>query len=256
MQTEVVSNLSYVNGDLDEFISYMNHHHISQRRGAMIATVNPEIGYAVMKDRAYHQVVSSADYVLPDGVGVVLMSRLTQSPLKSRIAGFDVFMSMLDLANKQSKSIFLYGAKKEVLEAVKQRIDSEYPNVVIAGSCDGYQADKRFVAKQIARSKADMVFVALGYPNQENFIYEYRHLFPQAVCIGLGGSFDVFSGTVKRAPRWMIKTNTEWLYRLVVNPWRWKRMLNIPKYAFAVLKENKGKKRYYPEQVKDQTKQL
>ncbi|MFB8735940.1 WecB/TagA/CpsF family glycosyltransferase [Bacillus sp. SL00103] len=108
---EVVSNLSYVNGDLDEFISYMNHHHISQRRGAMIATVNPEIGYAVMKDDAYHQVVSSADYVLPDGVGVV-QCRLTQSPLKSRIAGFDVFMSMLDLANKQSKSIFLYGAKR------------------------------------------------------------------------------------------------------------------------------------------------
>lgn len=115
MQTEVVSNLSYVNGDLDEFISYMNQHHISQRRGAMIATVNPEIGYAVMKDHAYHQVVSSADYVLPDGVGVVLMSRLTQSPLKSRIAGFDVFMSMLDLANKQSKRIFLYGAKKKCL---------------------------------------------------------------------------------------------------------------------------------------------
>lgn len=113
METEVVSNLSYVNGDLDEFISYMNQHHLSQRRGAMIATVNPEIGYATMKDHAYHKVISSADYVLPDGVGVVLMSRLINHPLKSRIAGFEVFMSMLDLANKQSKSIFYMGRKKK-----------------------------------------------------------------------------------------------------------------------------------------------
>ncbi|MGE6630261.1 WecB/TagA/CpsF family glycosyltransferase [Bacillus sp. NPDC077027] len=256
MQTEMIHQLPYVNGDLDTFISHINTHYISQRRGAMIATVNPEIGYAAIKNPTYHKVITSADFVLPDGVGVVLMSRIIQRPLKSRIAGFDVFMSMLDLANKQSKKIFLYGAKKDVLEAVKQRIDTEYPHIELVGSCDGYEADKRFVAKQIARSKADMVFVALGYPNQENFIYEYRHLFPQAVCIGLGGSFDVFSGTVKRAPRWMIKTNTEWLYRLVMNPWRWKRMLNIPKYALAVLKENKGKKSYYPERAKDQTKQL
>ncbi|MCY8908335.1 WecB/TagA/CpsF family glycosyltransferase [Bacillus atrophaeus] len=256
MQTEMVHNLSYINGDLQEFMSYLNTYYIAKRQGAVIATVNPEIGYAAAKDKGFHNVISSADFVLPDGIGVVLMSRLTHHPLKSRIAGFDVFISLLNLANQQSKKIFLYGAKKEVLDAVLKRIGTEFPQIEVVGSSDGYAADKRFVAKQISRAKPDIVFVALGYPHQEKFIYEYKHLFPQAVAIGLGGSFDVFSGTVKRAPRWMIKTNTEWLYRLIKNPWRWKRMLNIPKYAFTVLRENKIQKGFYSEQAKDQTKQL
>ncbi|MEH7102518.1 WecB/TagA/CpsF family glycosyltransferase [Bacillus velezensis] len=256
MQTEMVHNLSYVNGNLQEFISYLDTYYIAQKQGAVIATVNPEIGYAAAKDKGYHQVISSADFVLPDGIGVVLMSRLTQHPLKSRIAGFDVFLALLGLANQQSKKIFLYGAKQDVLDAVLNRISKEYPNIEVVGASNGYEADKRFVAKQISRAKPDLVFVALGYPHQEQFIYEYKHLFPQAVSIGLGGSFDVFSGTVKRAPEWMIKTNLEWLYRLVTNPWRWKRMLNIPKYAFTVLRNNKSNKSLYSKQAEDQTKQL
>ncbi|MCY9420080.1 WecB/TagA/CpsF family glycosyltransferase, partial [Bacillus paralicheniformis] len=117
--------------------------------------------------------------------------------------------------------------------------------------------DKEAVAKRIAKAKPDMVFVALGYPHQERFICKYKHLFPKAIAIGLGGSFDVFSGTVKRAPNLLIRLNLEWLYRLVTNPSRWKRMLNIPKYAFTVLKEERVQKQsYYPEQVKERSKQI
>ena len=101
-----------------------------------------------------------------------------------------------------------------------------------------------------------MVFVALGYPHQEKFIYEHKHLFPQAIAIGIGGSLDVFSGKVKRAPKMFIKLNLEWMYRLLTNPTRWKRMLNIPKYVFSVLKEERVQKQrhYYPEQIKEQSK--
>ncbi|MEC1422405.1 WecB/TagA/CpsF family glycosyltransferase [Bacillus subtilis] len=256
MQTEYVHNLSYVNGDLEQFISYLNTHYISQHRGAVISTVNPEIGYATTKDKNYHHIISSSDFVLPDGIGVVLLSRLTHNPLQSRIAGYDVFISLLELANQLSKKIYLYGAKKEVLNGVISKIKKEFPNIEIVGYNDGYSADKQFVAKQIYKSKPDMVFVALGYPHQEKFIHNYRHLFPKAISIGLGGSFDVYSGNVKRAPSWMIRLNLEWFYRLVTNPWRLKRMLSIPKYALAVLNGKRNGKTFYPKPEKDHTKQI
>lgn len=257
LQTERIYNLSYVNADLSGFLHHLEKSYINQRVGAYIATVNPEIGYAAAKDSSYCDVLSAADFILPDGIGVVMMSKLTNNRLKSRIAGYDVFVNLLKIANDKQKRIFLYGAKKEVNQAVVDRISSEYPSISIVGYSDGYAQDKEAVAKRIAKAKPDMVFVALGYPHQERFIYEYKHLFPQAIAIGLGGSFDVFSGTVKRAPNFLIRLNLEWLYRLLTNPSRWKRMLNIPKYAFTVLKEEKVQKQsYYPEQVKERSKQI
>ncbi|MEK3708471.1 WecB/TagA/CpsF family glycosyltransferase [Bacillus sp. FSL K6-1005] len=256
MQTETIHHIPYVNSDLTSFMNYLEQHYIDQEIGAFISTVNPEIGYAAIKDRDYFNVLSSSNFILPDGIGVVMMSRLTNSRLQSRIAGFDVFKELLGIANKKKKRIFLYGAKKDVIENVVSKISAEYSNIQITGYSDGYVQDRSKVAKQIASAKPDMVFVALGYPHQEKFIHNYRHLFPQAVSIGLGGSFDVFSGNVKRAPSWMIRLNLEWFYRLVTNPWRWKRMLSIPKYALAVLKEEKTGKPFYPKPEKDHTKQL
>ncbi|MGG0051312.1 WecB/TagA/CpsF family glycosyltransferase [Bacillus atrophaeus] len=256
MQTETIYHIPYVNSDLTGFIGYLEKHYIDQRVGAVISTVNPEIGYAAIKDEDYYNVLSSSNFILPDGIGVVMMSRLTNNRLQSRIAGYDVFKALLSIANRKKKRIFLYGAKKDVMAEVVKKISNEYSNAQVVGYSDGYAKDRGKVARQIAKSKPDMVFVALGYPHQEEFIHNYQHLFPQAISIGLGGSFDVFSGTVKRAPSWMIRLNMEWLYRLVTNPWRWKRMLSIPKYAFAVLREEKGQKTYYPKPEKDHTKQL
>ncbi|MFN2744478.1 MULTISPECIES: WecB/TagA/CpsF family glycosyltransferase [unclassified Bacillus (in: firmicutes)] len=257
MQTAQIHNLSYVNNDLAGFMNHLEHSYINRRIGAYIATVNPEIGYAAIKDKSYSDVLSSADFILPDGIGVVMMSKLTKSRLKSRIAGYDVFVNLLKMANQKHKRVFLYGAKKEVNKAVVERISSEYPDIKLVGYSDGFAKDKEAVAQRIAKAKPDMVFVALGYPHQERFIYQYRHLFPQAIAIGLGGSFDVFSGSVKRAPNWLIRLNLEWLYRLATNPSRWKRMMNIPKYAFSVLKEERVQKQgYYPERVKEQSKQI
>ncbi|MCY8092866.1 WecB/TagA/CpsF family glycosyltransferase [Bacillus haynesii] len=256
MQTETVHHLAYVNGDLPGFLNHLEKSFIDRNEGAFIATVNPEIGYAAAKDKDYFKTVSSADFILPDGIGIVLTSRLINSRLKSRIAGYDVFINLLSLADRKKKRVFLYGAKQEVIQAVADRLSTEYPEIELAGYSHGYVKDKGKVAKQIAAAKPDMVFVALGYPYQEKFIYEHKHLFPQAIAIGVGGSFDVFSGKVKRAPKMFIKLNLEWMYRLLTNPTRWKRMLNIPKYVFSVLKEERVQKQrhYYPEQIKEQSK--
>ncbi|MCY7759450.1 N-acetylglucosaminyldiphosphoundecaprenol N-acetyl-beta-D- mannosaminyltransferase [Bacillus inaquosorum] len=256
MQTETIHHIPYVNSNLTSFINYLEKHYIDQKIGAVISTVNPEIAFAAIRDQDYFDVLSSSNFILPDGIGVVMMSRLTNNRLQSRIAGYDVFKELLGIADKKKKRIFLYGAKKDVIKGVVSKISSEYPNIQIAGYSDGYVQDRATVAKQIAKANPDMVFVALGYPHQEKFIHNYRHLFPKAVSIGLGGSFDVFSGNVKRAPSWMIRLNLEWFYRLILNPWRWKRMLSIPKYALAVFKEEKNKKTFYPKPEKDHTKQI
>jgi len=256
LQTERVHNLAYVNGDLSGFLNHLEESFVNRNEGAFIATVNPEIGYAAAKNEEYFKTVSSADFILPDGIGIVLTSKLINSRLKSRIAGYDVFVNLLGMADSKKKRVFLYGAKPEVIEAVVERISNEYPGIELAGYSDGYVIDREAVAKQIADAQPDMVFVALGYPHQESFIFEHKHLFPQAIAIGIGGSFDVFSGNVKRAPKMFIKLNLEWMYRLLTNPSRWRRMLNIPKYVFSVLKEEKLQRQqhYYPEQMKEQSK--
>ncbi|MDA7025476.1 WecB/TagA/CpsF family glycosyltransferase [Bacillus sp. CLL-7-23] len=255
LPTEKIQNLAFVNGDLSGFINHLEETFINRSTGAYIATVNPEIGYAAAKDKDYFQTVSSADFILPDGIGIVLTSRLTHHRLKARIAGYDVFINLLGIANQKKKKVFLYGAKPGVIQAAAERISNEYPDIELVGYSDGYVKDRESVALQIAQTNPDMVFVALGCPHQENFIYEHKHLFPQAIAIGVGGSFDVFSGTVKRAPKILIKLNLEWMYRLLTNPSRWRRMLNIPKYVFSVLKEEKFQKQHLlSEPIKEQSK--
>ncbi|ALC82534.1 MULTISPECIES: WecB/TagA/CpsF family glycosyltransferase [Bacillus] len=257
METATINRLSFVNSNLDAFMSHLESSYLNQNRGAFIVTANPEIGYKAVEDEDYGHVLASSDFILPDGIGVVMVSKLIGHPLQGRIAGYDIFTSLLTLANDKKKKIFLYGATKDVLDSTIQRIKLEYPNIELAGSSDGFVEDKEKVAKEIAAAKPDLVFVALGFPNQEHFIYQYRHLFPQATAIGLGGSFDVFSGTAKRAPEFFIKLNLEWFYRLISNPSRWRRMLNIPKYFLAVIRNERDIKKYpYPEHIKDSSRNM
>lgn len=131
LQTETVHHLAYVNGDLPGFLNHLEKSFIDRNEGAFIATVNPEIGYAAAKDKDYFKTVSSADFILPDGIGIVLTSRLINSRLKSRIAGYDVFINLLSLADRKKKRVFLYGAKQEVIQAVADRLSTEYPGIEI-----------------------------------------------------------------------------------------------------------------------------
>ncbi|QFY86428.1 WecB/TagA/CpsF family glycosyltransferase [Bacillus subtilis] len=257
MQTKSINHLDFVDSDLPSFLSHLENSYIDKSKGAFIVTANPEIGYAAMCDPSYKKVISSADFILPDGIGVVMVSRLINKKLQSRIAGYDLFVTLLQQAHKKHKRVYFYGASDEVVRATADRISREYPNIVIAGCSNGYIQDKKKIALDIAKTKPDMVFVALGFPNQENFISQYRYLFPKAVCVGLGGSFDVFSGKVKRAPDFFIKLNLEWFYRILTNPSRLKRALSIPKYVLAVFKhERLLNKPGYSNQIKDETSNL
>ncbi|MCY9010356.1 WecB/TagA/CpsF family glycosyltransferase [Bacillus inaquosorum] len=257
MQTKSINQLDFVDSELTSFVSHLETSYLDQNKGAFIVTANPEIGFEAMQNPRYEAVLSSADFILPDGIGVVLVSKMIGKPLQSRIAGYDLFTSLLEKADQKKKRVFFYGAAKHVIAETIERVKRNFPGIEIAGYSDGYVKDQREVADKIAASNPDMVFVALGYPNQEFFIHKYRHLFPQAVAVGLGGSFDVFSGNVKRAPSFFIRFHLEWMYRLITNPSRWRRMLSIPKYVTAVLKhERASAKPQYTGQVKDQSRHL
>lgn len=256
MQTQSISGLSFVDSELSRFLATLETSFVNQQKGAFIVTANPEIGYAAMNDHNYFNMLSSADFIVPDGIGVVIVSKMIRQPLTSRIAGFDIFTSLLKIANKKNKRIFLYGGKSHVIDNVVARIKDEYPNIEICGYSDGFVKDRKKIAQQISAANPDMVFVAIGYPNQEQFIYEYRHLFPQALCMGVGGSFDVFSGSVKRAPKFFIRFNIEWLYRLITDPKRVKRMLCIPVYMINAIKSERKNKAHYHAAIKDHSKNI
>ena len=152
------------------------------------------------------------------------------------MTGYDTLVALLSFANKHQKRVFFLGARPAVLQQVLTKVATNYPNLVISGSCDGYFKDEAKVAEQIKQAEPDFVFVALGFPKQEFFIAKYQDL-ASAIWIGVGGSFDVLSGQTKRAPKWWIDHHLEWAYRLLKEPSRFFRMLALPKYLLLVYRE-------------------
>ena len=164
--------------------------------------------------------------VVPDGIAVVRAARMIGNEVTERITGVDIAEKLFEYCNELRKSLYLFGAKQEVIDALKKVIDNKYPNIKLLGTTNGYVKDKAAIMKKISKKKPDVVMVALGVPLQEKLIYEYLNEFEKGIFIGVGGSFDVLSGIKKRAPKLFIKTNTEWLYRIACEPKRLKRFWN------------------------------
>lgn len=207
-------------------------------KSRFVVTANPEIVLAARADKHYADVISQADYVTADGIGIVIGAKILGHPLPERITGYDTMIALLKYADRTQKKVYLLGAKPEVLEKVKEQLAIQYPNIIIAGAHDGYfSADEEdSIAADIQQSQPDFIFVALGFPKQEYFIAKYKDK-ANAIWMGVGGSFDVLSGTVKRAPEFWQNHHIEWLYRLLKEPTRFKRMLALPRYLALVCRE-------------------
>ncbi|MCL0312715.1 WecB/TagA/CpsF family glycosyltransferase [Apilactobacillus sp. TMW 2.2459] len=210
----------------------------SNRQNTFIVTANPEIALNTYQDESFLEIVKQADFVVPDGIGIVKGAKMLDLPMKERISGYDIFLHMLDWGNKNHKSAYFVGAKPAIMSKMKDVIKKTYPNLKIAGIQDGYFKDELKVAKSIQKSNSDMVFIALGSPKQEYFINKYREV-NNSIWIGLGGSFDVLSGEVKRAPKFWINHHIEWLYRLIKQPSRIGRMMAIPKFLRLIRKQKR-----------------
>ncbi len=182
----------------------------------------------MQKDIELYKSVVSSDIINPDGQAVVWASRLLGQPLPERVAGIDLMQNLVMLAYEKGYKIFFFGAKEEVVKGVVDKYTHMYSEDIIAGYRNGYfgKNEEESIAKQIANSKADMLFVAISSPKKEIFLNTYKDIINTAFIMGVGGSFDVVAGKVKRAPLWMQNAGLEWFYRFLQEPRRmWKRYL-------------------------------
>ena len=204
----------------------------------VIVTPNAEIIMAARKNPELMEMLNSADLCLPGGIGVVIASRIFGKPLAERTTGFDLMMKVLGIAENRSLSVFLLGGKADVADKAAARIKEMFPGLKIAGTHHGYfnkdEEDK--IIDVINDRNPDILLVAMGFPKQEVFMLENREKLKFCVSMGVGGSFDVLSGNVRRAPVIMQKAGLEWLYRLITQPWRFKRMMVLPLFLLEVIK--------------------
>ncbi len=203
---------------------------------AYCVTPNAEMAYEAMHDSEFCSILNGAALVLPDGAGVILGAKIVRTPLKEKVAGIDFAQNMLAVFEETGSRLYLLGSKPGIAELAAEKMQQKHPKLCICGIRDGYFQDEAEVVQAINEAKADAVYVCLGSPKQERFMYAHRGELNARLLVGLGGTLDGIAGTVKRAPKWMIRLQLEWLYRLIKEPKRFKRMLRLPKYIFAALK--------------------
>ena len=211
---------------------------LKKNKKMFIVTANPETFMMSEKDDEMRKLLLDKETTLvPDGIGIVKAARSIGYDIKERIAGIDIANKLLEYGNQEKKSIYLFGAKEEVIVSIKEVFGDKYPNLKIVGAKNGYVSDRDKVFEDIIKKEPDIILVALGIPYQEKLIYKYLSKFNKGIFVGVGGSFDVISGHKKRAPKIYIKLNLEWLYRIMKEPSRLKRFYdsNI-KFLFKVRK--------------------
>lgn len=210
---------------------------MEERRCAYAVTPNPEIVLECRKNRKLAAAVRAADMVLPDGVGVIYASRILGTPIKNRLPGIDFASALMARMSECGKKVFLLGAKSGVAELAAERLTERYPGLEICGVNDGYfaQEDNELVLEKINALSPDLILVCLGAPRQEIWMKNNAELLNAGLMIGLGGAMDVYAGVVERAPRKWRKLGLEWLYRLIKEPRRIKRMIKLPGILFAAL---------------------
>jgi len=198
-------------------------------------TANPEVVMQANENPTVKGYLNQATYICADGIGVIKAAQILGDSLPERVTGYDTMVKLLEVGQQKHFKVYLLGAQKETIEKTIANIHKDYPNVEVVGYHDGFfDWNTNHIADDIAALQPDLVFVALGVPRQEKWITENLDKFSKGVFIGVGGSFDVIAGTVKRAPVIWQKLNLEWLYRLLRQPSRFIRMLVLPRFALKV----------------------
>lgn len=224
---------------VERFIAAFRHHEAaSEQRPAQIVTINPEGIWLARGDAAFAEAIERAALVTPDGNGVLWAARQQGTPLPERVTGIDLTYRLAEQAARQGWSVYLLGAKEGIAKAAAARLTEQYPGLTVAGIENGYFRDReQQVIEQIAAAAPDILLAALGMPFQEKWLFAHAAELNCGVAIGIGGSFDVISGQVRRAPALLQKLRLEWLWRLLADPKRWRRYLVIPRFMRAVKKQ-------------------
>ncbi|MBH8553285.1 WecB/TagA/CpsF family glycosyltransferase [Nostocaceae cyanobacterium CENA357] len=205
-------------------------------KGAHVVTLNAEMTMQAERNTCLAQAIQDAELVIPDGAGVVLYLRWLFWQKVKRCPGIELAETLLQEIGQQQPDakVFFYGGAPGVAAKAAEFWQQQIPTLRMAGTHSGYHSpeEEEQLRQTLTQLQPQVIFVGLGVPRQELWIAQNRHLCPQAIWIGVGGSFDIWSGTKTRAPAWLGKNNLEWLYRLYQEPWRWRRMLALPEFAW------------------------
>ncbi|MBD2070569.1 WecB/TagA/CpsF family glycosyltransferase [Leptolyngbya sp. FACHB-671] len=218
---------------------------LNLRKGVHVVTLNAEMSMIAEQNAALATVIRQADLVIPDGAGVVFYLGLRGKRVR-RLPGIELAEALLrrslptpadSCSPSRPLKVFFYGGAPGVCQSAAEVWQQRVPGLALVGTQHGYltpeeQSQFRQTLKDL---QPDIILVGLGVPRQEMWIAEHRHLCPEAVWIGVGGSFDIWSGTKTRAPKWLRENHLEWVYRLYQEPWRWRRMMALPKFALRAL---------------------
>ena len=208
---------------------------LETRKGGQIVTINPEMIEFGLKNDWFAQILNKAELVIPDGVGVKIGLKIKGFSAQ-RIAGIELGHRLLEECAKHNYSVALLGAKPHIIQKACDNLKSEINNLNIVYVQDGYFKNSNDIQWALGERNPQLILVALGSPKQEEFINEYRKYHPETVMIGVGGSFDVWSGEVERAPKIYQKLGLEWLYRTIKEPQRFNRIFpTLPRFIFRVL---------------------
>lgn len=212
---------------------------VESRTPTQVITANPIMVMAALERPGWMEIMQRAELIVPDGAGVVWAAGYVGNPVAEKVAGIELMEELIRIGQDREWKVFLLGAAPDVIQAAASRLKEKYPKIRLVGVRDGYftEKDDAAVIRQIREAGPDLLFVGRSVDTQESWIDRYKQELGVPVTMGVGGSFDVWSGKTTRAPRWMIRLKLEWLHRLIKEPTRYKRMLALPKFAMKVMRE-------------------
>jgi N-acetylglucosaminyldiphosphoundecaprenol N-acetyl-beta-D-mannosaminyltransferase len=225
------------NISLNYAISQVQHWIASGNAPHIIVTPDALAALRSRSDKRYRNIVRNASLVLPDGTGLIAALRIIGSPVQERIPGVEFMEHLCMRASYEGWGIWLLGGKPQIAEKAKKELTAKYPGLIVCGTCDGFfkAEETGKICAQIAASGAKILFVGLGVPKQEYWLEENLRATGAIVGMGIGGSMDVLSGELVRAPKIWQKLGLEWLYRTIQEPWRWRRIAKLPIFVFYVI---------------------
>jgi N-acetylglucosaminyldiphosphoundecaprenol N-acetyl-beta-D-mannosaminyltransferase len=217
---------------------------IANRQITQVITANPIMIMTALEQPKYMAMMQRAELIVPDGAGLVWATSYVGKPVAEKVAGIDLMHELLAIGEVKGWRIFLLGTSPEIIQVTAGKLKERYPKLQLVGVRDGYfkENEEEAVVRQIRQAAPDILLVGRSADKQEPWIDQNKEKLGVPVIMGIGGSFDVLSGKLKRAPKLFIRFRLEWFYRLLQEPWRYKRMLLLPKFVVKVIRD-KGKLR-------------
>ena len=246
-----IRGIPFATGTMEEAVSYADGA-IRAKKQTLVFTPNAEMAERCAEDSSFADLIVRGELILPDGEGILMASRILGTPISQKLAGVEFGEAILSLSAGNGYRVFFLGGKPGVAELAAERMKEKYPGLTVCGTSNGYftkngEENDRII-EEINQSSADILFICLGSPAQEIWASENRSRLTASLLLCLGGSLDVYSGTVRRAPKFFCRMKLEWFYRLLKEPKRLPRMMKLPRYIFGTIaykiKNRKEEKQY------------